>query len=264
MSNRNRAQALAAAQEQQPTQETTGEMVQQADAAAEHQDGEVAQAAEAVEAPQAPVVIETTTLGQAATSGNMASRGTIAPPRVKLAQPAVARVAPTLPDTTAKDVDTGHNLDLVSEVMRIIEGVPATHHFQILSIVEYCKKADLKNSNDVKTLANMNVGLWRNISNLINKQETHFEPLFTALLRIFLLESKNSMSEIAINRGIEHMALSKQELAGYMNITTLLRLTADPKSRKQVLKSAVNLPLALRNGLTQDGAARVVAYYETH
>lgn len=266
--SKNRMAAMAAQQAAQaPTEETqVTEQALEQQGAADGGEGtettETEQADTAV-AEQAPVVTETATLAEAAV-GNMASRGTIAPPRVKMAQSSVQRVAPVVPNTNPVKVGADDKPELIDEVLRIIEGVPPTHHFQILSIVEYCKKADLKQSNDVKTLANLNVGLWRNISALINKQEVHFDALFTALLRVFALESKNAMSEIAINRGIEHMALPKQELAGYMNITTLLRLTSDPKSRKQVLKTAVNLPMALRNGLTQEGAARVVAYYETH
>ena len=60
------------------------------------------------------------------------------------------------------------------------------------------------------------------------------------------------------------MALTGPELQGYYNITTLLRLTADPKSRAQVLKTAINLPKALKNGLSQEGISRVVTYFETH
>lgn len=224
---------------------------------------ESAPAAEQAPVAAAAVVAETTTMA-AASTGSLAVRGTIAPPRVRREVSAEQQQAPALPQTIRPQQAAAAAPDLLDEVQRILKDVPPTNHFTVLAIVEYCKKASLKNSNDVKTLAVMNVGLWRNITNLINKQDEYFDPLFTALLRVFHLESKNSMSEIAINRGIEHMVLSKQDLAGYMRITTLLRLAADPKSRKQVIKTAVNVPAALRNGLTQEGAARVVAYFETH
>lgn len=221
-------------------------------------------AAAAEQAPATAAVVAETTTMAAATTGSLAVRGTIAPPRVRREVSAEQQQAPTLPQTIRPRQVAAAAPDLLDEVQRILKDVPPTNHFTVLAIVEYCKKASLKNSNDVKTLASMNVGLWRNITNLINKQDEYFDPLFTALLRVFHLESKNAMAEIAINRGIEHMALSKQDLAGYMKITTLLRLVADPKSRKQVIKTAVNVPAALRNGLTQEGAARVVAYFETH
>lgn len=221
-------------------------------------------AAAAEQAPAAAAVVAETTTMAAATTGSLAVRGTIAPPRVRREVSSEQQQAPTLPQTIRPQQVAAAAPDLLDEVQRILKDVPPTNHFTVLAIVEYCKKASLKNSNDVKTLASMNVGLWRNITNLINKQDEYFDPLFTALLRVFHLESKNAMAEIAINRGIEHMALSKQDLAGYMKITTLLRLVADPKSRQQVIKTAVNVPAALRNGLTQEGAARVVAYFETH
>lgn len=253
------AAAQAGEAQQAPAAPTTTQ--EPADKSAE---APVAEQAPAQEAPAATAAVtETTTLAAAATS-SLATRGTIAPPRVRRDNANEQKSAPALPNTLRPEAVPAQRPVLIEEVQRILKDVPPTNHFPVLAVVEYCEKADLKRSNDAKTLAHMNVGLWRNITNLINRQEEHFDPLFTALLRIFHLESKNAMAEIAINRGIEHMALSKQELAGYMNITTLLRLVADPKSRKQVIKTGVNVPAALRNGLTQEGIARVIAYFETH
>lgn len=296
MSQKNRAAALAAAQaSQQPidgqqpvdgategtgaagaaegadTQEEQLASEQQQtveDGAAEGAAGSEGSATEgesapAQTAPAAPVVIDTSLQAAATSSAQVASRGTVAPPRVKSADQEIVQ-APSAPimAKTAAAAPAGPSLQ--EEMERILDGVPGTDRFAIISIADYCVKADLKRSNDAKTLAKLNVQLWNNISNLINKQDEHFEKLFTCLLRFFSLEGKNALSEIAINRGVEYMALTAPELQGYYNITTLLRLTADPKSRKQVLQSAIDLPKALKNGLSQEGAARVVTYFETH
>lgn len=221
------------------------------------------EAAPAQIAPAAPVVIDTSLQAAATSNAQVASRGTVAPPRVKSADQEVVQ-APSAPIMTKAAAAAPAGPSLQEEMNRILDGVPGTDRFAIISIADYCTKADLKRSNDAKTLAKLNVQLWNNISNLINKQDEHFEKLFTCLLRFFSLEGKNALSEIAINRGVEYMALTAPELQGYYNITTLLRLTADPKSRKQVLQSAIDLPKALKNGLTQEGAARVVTYFETH
>lgn len=248
------AAAAAAEGAQAPAAEGTGEGVAEGQAAASAQEG----AKDAAE----PVVTNTATTLQEAAVGT--SRGTIAPPRVKRADDGVVKTAPVAPSTLKATAAVQAGPNLKDEMERICPDVPSINRFPILQVIEYCTKADLKRSNDVQTLARLNVNLWNNISNLINKQDEHFEQLFTCLLRIFVLEGKNSLSEIAINRGVEHMALTGPELQGYYNITTLLRLTADPKSRAQVLKTAINLPKALKNGLSQEGISRVVTYFETH
>ena len=230
-------------------------------------EGTEAAASETPAAEQAPVVTSTTLEAAAgAVSSGAATRGTIAPPSVRVAPTSTAPVALALPKTNAVAATAAAaEPALLDEVNRILADVPDMHRFPILGVLSYCEKADLKVGNTQESMAKLNVTLWHNITNLINNQDEYFTPMFTALLRIFALAGRpdGPLSEIAINRGSEYMALSRTALQGYFKLTTMLRLTADPKSRKMILKSSLDLPKALKDGLTQEGVNRVVTYFET-
>lgn len=151
---------------------------------------------------------------------------------------------------------------LAEKLDKILDGVSAASRNDITRIRMYCQTMAPKKSVSITTGAQEQATLYRSIQNIINRQETHFVPLFTALLAIFAAESVNgALSDRYRNRFMEHVNLSKADRTALQQLTHVLAMVANPGTRKLALRQ-INLERALSSGLTAEGQRRVLQYLE--
>lgn len=167
----------------------------------------------------------------------------------------VAPAGAVVQNTVIESNDT----DLESELARVLKEVPAAHQIEINRIKQYVLEMEPKRPIDgVKGAANQ-AAFYRMVQGIINRQEQHFTPLFTALLKIIKAHAKDVFHEYNRHRFMEEVALSASDRQALLNLTSLLCLIADPKGRAVALRS-IDVTKALQNGLTAQGVQRVMNY----
>ena len=193
-------------------------------------------------------------------------RGVIAPPKPAVAVDLTPVKAPAMPKPIsglAMVSSTKVDMTLLdSEMDRLLADVPLPNRMQVNGIVEYIKRCDPSQMISIDGIAKASVGLWHNLRLIICNEDKYFQPVFTAALRAFELGSKGAMAEAYLYRAVDNMVLSAGDRRAFENITTMMRLLAPVKSRKAILANAIKLQRALRDGLTQEGINRVLAYFE--
>ena len=181
----------------------------------------------------------------------------------------VAPVAPAAPAAPVVEkavvveaaVPVSANASTNEQLASILKDVPVAHQIDISRIQAYLERMAPKRPVDAKTVVNEQVALYRSIQNIVNRQEQYFTQLFTALLFIFKVEGKTgALSDRYRARGMENITLHAGDRKAFLNITQVLHMLADPKSR-EVAMGQVNFERALENGLTAEGRKRVLDYF---
>ena len=178
----------------------------------------------------------------------------------------VAPVAPAAPVVekavvVEAAVPVSANASTNEQLASILKDVPVAHQIDISRIQAYLERMAPKRPVDAKTVVNEQVALYRSIQNIVNRQEQYFTQLFTALLFIFKVEGKTgALSDRYRARGMENITLHAGDRKAFLNITQVLHMLADPKSR-EVAMGQVNFERALENGLTAEGRKRVLDYF---
>lgn len=158
-------------------------------------------------------------------------------------------------------VPVAANASTNEQLASILKEVPTAHQIDINRIQAYLERMAPKRPVDGKTVVNEQVALYRSIQNIVNRQEQYFTQLFTALLFIFKAEGKTgALSDRYRARGMENITLHAGDRKAFLNITQLLHMLADVKSR-EVAMGQVNFERALENGLTAEGRKRVLDYF---
>lgn len=174
-----------------------------------------------------------------------------------------APVAPAVEKTVVVEaaVPVAANASTNEQLASILKEVPTAHQIDINRIQAYLERMAPKRPVDGKTVVNEQVALYRSIQNIVNRQEQYFTQLFTALLFIFKTEGKTgALSDRYRARGMENITLHAGDRKAFLNITQLLHMLADVKSR-EVAMGQVNFERALENGLTAEGRKRVLDYF---
>lgn len=251
------AAAAAAAQEQSsaPNQEVSGVNDAStdkpatdagADKVAEQEAAAAAAAAESLivtpTAPAAPVA-PVATLNIPLTPQAPAP---VAPPKVFVAEAAKPVVA---------------NASSAEQLANILKSVPAANQIDINRIQTYLDRMAPKRPIDSKAGSVEQVALYRAVQNIINRQEEFFTPLFSAVLFLFKTYGRDgALSDRYRMRFMDNIALPVGDRKAFANITQMLHILADPKSRNLAMKQ-VSMERALENGLTAEGRDRVLNYF---
>lgn len=149
---------------------------------------------------------------------------------------------------------------LKDQLQGILKNVPPAYQVDLGRVFTYLERMAPNRPITNADGAKEQVALYKVIQNIINRQEEHFTPLFSALLAIFKAESNGVLSDYNRLRFRESMVLGEGDRKAFVNLTHLLFVTADPKSRGNIVKM-VNLDRTLENGLTAAGRDRVLNFY---
>lgn len=152
------------------------------------------------------------------------------------------------------------NAATTDQLEKILKNVPAAHQIEINRILMYIGRMGPDRLIDLKAALIEQVALYRAIQNIINRQDAYFTQLFTAVLFLFKEEYKGALGDRYRMRYMDNVALSEGDRKAFANITQMLLILADPKSREIALKQ-VNMERALENGLTEEGRMRVLNYF---
>ncbi|BAW19238.1 hypothetical protein [Ralstonia phage RP31] len=142
----------------------------------------------------------------------------------------------------------------------ILKDVPAAHQTDIGRILTYLERMAPKRPVDVKSGVTEQVALYKAIQNIINRQGDYFTQLFSALLFIFKSEARGALSDRYRCRFMDNITLAVGDRKAFVNLTQMLAILADPKSRELAMKQ-VHMERALENGLTVEGRTRVLHYF---
>lgn len=187
----------------------------------------------------------------------------VAEPVVVQSQPiaTATKAAAPAPKAAVKEVVQAvtTDTDLATALSRILKDVPPAYQTELNRIKAYIADMAPLKPIDPKKGAENQAALYRSVQGIINRQEKYFTPLFNALLKIVKSESEGVFHELNRHRFMEEVTLSASDRQALLNLTTLLCLVADPKSRVQVLKT-IDINKALENGLTPQGRQRVMDF----
>ena len=256
MSNKNPKPQLQSAQSPEASQEAL-ELQQQQDAAAAEEAALAEQqaAAEAAEKQAAEAEAERLAAEEAATKAAEAPLAGDLGEASNVQEVKDAAVGQVVEQATPVATD-----DLQAALDRILAKVPAAYRSDIVRVRMYCQNMAVGKMISAQAGAIEQSALYRSIQNIINRQNTYFQPLFTALLAIFNAERKGALGDAHRNRFMDSVALNKSDREAFQNLTHVLLVTSDPKGRESTLKQ-VRLDKALASGLTAEGQRRVLAYF---
>lgn len=142
----------------------------------------------------------------------------------------------------------------------ILKDVPAAHQIDINRILMYIERMAPKRPIDTKSGVTEQVALYRSLQNIINRQETYFTQLFSAVLYLFKTEAKGALGDKYRMRFMDNITLHAGDRKAFQHLTQVLAILADPKSRDLGLRQ-VDMSKALENGLTAQGQQRVLHYF---
>lgn len=158
-----------------------------------------------------------------------------------------------------KPVNT--NASAAERLAKILANVPEANRLDISRIQIYLERMGPKRPIDAKAGTVEQVALYRAIQNIVNRQEDFFHPLFTALLFLFQTHGRDgALSDRYRMRFMDNVALPVGDRKAFANITQMLHILADPKSRTLAMQQ-VSMSRALENGLTAEGRDRVLNYF---
>lgn len=153
------------------------------------------------------------------------------------------------------------NASVTEQLATILKDVPAPYQLDISRVQAYIERMSPKRPVDSKVGVAEQVALYRAIQNIINRQELHFTQLFSALLFLFKVEGlSGALSDRYRMRFMDNITLHVGDRKAFANITQMLHILADPKSR-QLAMGQINMERALENGLTAEGRKRVLDYF---
>lgn len=149
--------------------------------------------------------------------------------------------------------------DLVAD---LLSDVPEAYQYPITRLFAYIDKMNPKRPESEKVGSIEQVALYHSIINIINN-EKYFEPLFTALLRLFNNYSTPAdvFHEYNASRFIQSVPLNVEERRAFNNLVCFLRLMANPKTRAINTRTMDHSRL-LSHGLSEEGRNRVVAFMQ--
>jgi glucose/arabinose dehydrogenase len=180
----------------------------------------------------------------------------IAPTPVTPAPKAVAK-----PIVVNASMPVAANAGAVEALSGILKTVPDANQIDINRIQIYLERMAPKRAADPRVGTQEQVALYRAIQNIINRQDEYFTQLFSALLFLFKTEGKaGALSDRFRMRFMDNIPLPAGDRKAFANITQMLHILADPKSRSLAMKQ-VNMERALENGLTAEGRDRVLNYF---
>lgn len=178
--------------------------------------------------------------------------------------PAPAPVAPPVAPVVQQAAKPSESVDGITpwaDVNRLIANVPKAKHAIILFLMEYAQDMAPKRPVTVQAGSNYQANLYRALHTLINKEDEHFRPLFTAVLKIFEQEGDRCFRATHAFRFMESVPLNKDERHSFTGLIDMLRLLGPVEGRKDAAKQ-ISLAKVLAKNMTDTGRARVLSYFD--
>lgn len=184
----------------------------------------------------------------------------VATPKPPAPAPAVKETAKPAATTTAGAAVTWPEVTGIADVDRLIKDVPPEYQTNIRRLKDYMRDMAARRPVSVQEgVKNQNM-LYRTLQNTINKQGEYFQPLFTAVLRLFVEGKDGAFHESNVFRFMDNIDLPEQDRKAFMRLINLIKVLAPVAGRAQALKQ-VSFETSLRYGLTEEGRQRVISYF---
>lgn len=111
--------------------------------------------------------------------------------------------------------------------------------------------------------ASNQVIFWRVLRSMVETENDEFGLVFGTVLAMF---NKHSDDEAVFGdrylfRWTEQMNLERDGREAFFNLATLMRVTADPKSRALAVRTQIDITRALDKGFTEQARQRILAFY---
>lgn len=145
-------------------------------------------------------------------------------------------------------------------VDKSLASVPAAFQSPLAGLEAYLTEMAPGKPITIERGAQLSVVLLRTITNLINRQEEHFNAMFGALLKIIDAHNDGVFHEAYVYRFVPHMNASSDELKAFTNLIHMLKTVAAPAGRKEAA-GQVDFERALRYALTDAGRNRVMGFF---
>lgn len=181
-----------------------------------------------------------------------------APSPTPVPLPKDSKLQEAVRDLTKSKVVAKKPADVVADLLK---EVPPSYQYPILRTFEYIERMDPSKAENEQVGVLEQTVLFRNITTIINQDE-YFQPLFTAMLRLFNTYSgeRDVFHEYNCDRYMYAVTLNEDERRAFSNLTCMLRLFANPATRSTVARTTDHVRL-LAYGLTEDGRNRVISYF---
>ena len=182
---------------------------------------------------------------------------------------AAAVQAPAAPKVEAKAVAAAPApaaLESFNEVLgipavdRLLKDVPAAYTANLAGLKKYIVEMGPKRPVSIEEGVRNQVLLYRAITNTINRQNDHFRPAFTALLRLFVELKDSVFHEAYVFRFMDNINLPENDRKAFQRLLNLIKVLAPVEGREQA-KAQINFEASLAYGLTEEGRQRLLAYF---
>lgn len=183
----------------------------------------------------------------------------IATPPPSIQSAPVVAVAPVVKESLVV-VEAG-GVTPYANINRVLAEVPKAKHAIIHFLMEYARDMAPRRPIPEQQGATYQVDLYRQLHSLINKEDEHFRPLFTAVLMFFTHEATRCFAASHAFRFSEITKLNADERASFNSLIDLLRLLGPVETRKENAKF-VSLQKALAKNMTDTGRNRILSYFD--
>lgn len=148
----------------------------------------------------------------------------------------------------------------IPDADRALKNVPLAHQVSIQRIMEYAVKMNPTKPIENTDGAKMQGSLFKIIQNVINREETYFRQIFTAILAIFTHDKSGAFKEANVYRFMDNIAINDIERKAFVRLLNMIRLLGPKESRATALKQ-IDMTQTLQFGLTDAGRQRVFSFF---
>ena len=235
---------------------------------------ETAPSAVTLTAPQAPNVnakplVSTTTVRQAPPAViNTGTRDVNTIPLAVATKPKVGlsslntgtRMAAVVSSLTKNKEVTKTARQVVGDLLAT---VPPAYQFPITRLYDYVDRMDPSKRENEDIGAGEQVALYRSIIGIIEGPEEYFQPMFTALLRLFNAFNgpRDVFHDYNSSRYMQVVTLNADERKAFNYLVCFLKLMANPETRHVTARTTDHTRL-LSYGLTDTGRNRVTSFLD--
>lgn len=169
-----------------------------------------------------------------------------------------SRTATLLSNLKRTEPSSVNPTELVADLLK---DVPKAYCYPIIRVCDYIVRMNPRKAENREQGAVEQAALYHSITNIINNQEAHFTPLFTALLRLFNEYNgpRDVFHDFNSSRFMEIVSLNADDRKAFNNLVCFLKVFAEPKTRDTVKRTTDHARL-LAYGLTEAGRNRVMTF----
>lgn len=149
----------------------------------------------------------------------------------------------------------------IPSASRFLKDVPAANYAILSTLNTYARVMDPTHPISESDGARQQTSLLRLITNLINREEKHFDAIFRVVLAWFEKHADGCLHPKAAHRFLHLMPVNEDDLRAFNNLVDMLRLLAPAPSRS-LAKKQLNAERAMQYGLTDPGRQRLRNFFD--